>query len=116
VDLAEIEDDIYDGNYRFDTADKQSLRDTKSIFEVWPPLQATPISSQSPSEEPKKQLHVYVTLPNLGSPTLVDVVGKYSMRLFVPSEYLTNIVVVISFFLLSTATDQRELDFLFGFR
>ena len=87
MDLVGIDDDIYDSNYRFNTANKQPLRSTRKLFQVWP---------QSPSED---QLHIYVTLPaNMGSPILVDAVGKYSMRLFVPSEYLTNIVVVIYVF------------------
>ena len=42
--------------------------------------------------------------------TTVDAVGKCFMRLFVPSEYPANIVVVISFFPPSTATGQREPD------
>jgi hypothetical protein len=77
VDLGEIEDDIYNGKYRFDTADKQPLRPSKIISQVWPQL---------PSED---QLHIYVTVPkpDIGSPALVDA-GEYFLYLFVAPSHL----------------------------
>ena len=73
MDLVGIEDDIYSGKYRFNTANEQPLRDTKKLSQVWP---------QPPSED---QLHVYVTLPaNMGRPTPVDTTGEYFIRLFTP--------------------------------
>jgi len=75
VDLAGIEEDIYAGKYRLNTAHEQPLRDIKHISEVWP---------QPPSED---QLHVYVTLPaNMGSPTPVGTTGEYFIRLFTPAH------------------------------
>ena len=80
MDLDEVEDDIYRGKYRFDTADKRQLATPKAISQVWP---------QSPS---KNQLHIYVTLPkpNIGSPTLVDADGEFFMWHHLISEYLMN--------------------------
>ena len=82
MDLVEINDDIFRGKYRFDTADKQPLRPSTNISQVWP---------QSPS---KNHLHIYVTItnPNIGSPTPVDAVGEYIImcRGTISSQYLTN--------------------------
>ena len=77
MDLVEVEDDIFRGKYRFDTADKQPLEPSESISQVWP---------QSPS---KKQLHIYVTVtnPKIGSPPLVDA-GEYFLYLFVAPSHL----------------------------
>ena len=77
MDLGEIEDDISNGKYRFDTADKLPLDPSTSISQVWPQL---------PSED---LLHIYVTVPkpDIGSPTLVDA-GEYFLYLFVTPSHL----------------------------
>ena len=87
MDLAELGDVTYDGNYRFDIADKQPLRDRERIFQVWPRLGYRQLPSRlsrllriprnnstfmSRIELPSFGT-VTVTVPNLGSPTLVDV-------------------------------------------
>ena len=59
--------------YRFSTDGKQPLRDMKRISNVWPEL---------PSDD---HLHIYVTL-GMGSPNLLQGVGEYFMRLFVPTQ------------------------------
>ena len=75
MDFDGIVDDIYAGKYRFSTANQQPLQDIKDISEVWP---------QPPSDD---QLHVYVTLPaNMGSPTPVDTIDEYFIRLFTPAH------------------------------
>ena len=90
----------------------QRVRDlgpVSSQFEELDPGEDVPDVLRPQTPTSPKQLRIYVTIPELGSPPLVYAVGQYFMCFFVPSEYLTNIVVVIAFVPPFTAVGQGEM-------